>query len=255
MGGRSDQISVLDLRCPPEEWRGSSIKHVSSVAHAKAVGAYGILAAGPRNGMALYDARYVASRRPTGSITENHCRRSAPQDRSSGSGSGASRGAGKWKGKNKIQQDVSMQDGPSTLHPPSHNNSSSLPVVTFPQYKNDAHVNHIGFDVLQATDAGGGYGDHGVVAAAHDDGTVALYSLLDGMRIRSPAVDRIGLGPGGGADGDGYGGFAGFTSGSVVKALQFQTLPGDRHPSLFVGEGSVIKKYSFGTLKGVDEWN
>ncbi|KAK0674495.1 hypothetical protein QBC41DRAFT_1313 [Cercophora samala] len=94
------------------------------------------------------------------------------------------------------------------------------PAVEFPGYRNEAHIK-IGLDVLSQP----GYG-HGVVAAAHDDCTVGLYSLRDGSRIPSADVDKI-KAPG------------------VVKALMFQTLPHDQHPSLFVGVGSVIQKFSY----------
>ncbi|KAK3946181.1 plasma membrane ATPase [Diplogelasinospora grovesii] len=113
--------------------------------------------------------------------------------------------------------------------------TSTYPVVTFPEYKNDAHIHHIGLDVQT---------DYGVVAAAHDDGRVALYSLYSGTRLRfMPDIDTQGGGNGLLND---RGTAAEPQRPPVVKCLMFQTLPGDRHPSLFVGEGSQIKKYSFG---------
>ncbi|KAK4240278.1 hypothetical protein C8A03DRAFT_31580 [Achaetomium macrosporum] len=95
------------------------------------------------------------------------------------------------------------------------------PVVEFPSYRNQEHI-HIGLDVLTEP----GYGSAGIVAAAHGDETVALYSLGDGSRIPVAAVDGI-------------------KAHAVVRSLMWQTLPGDRHPSLFVGEGPWIRKYSF----------
>ncbi|KAK4175433.1 hypothetical protein QBC36DRAFT_331524 [Triangularia setosa] len=94
------------------------------------------------------------------------------------------------------------------------------PVVEFPSYRNEAYIK-IGLDVFNEP----GYG-HGVVAAAHDDCTVGLYSVQDGSRIPSVDVDKI-KAPG------------------VVKAMMFQTLAYDQHPSLFVGVGSVVQKFSF----------
>ncbi|KAK4197598.1 hypothetical protein QBC40DRAFT_285249 [Triangularia verruculosa] len=94
------------------------------------------------------------------------------------------------------------------------------PAVEFPGYRNDAYIK-IGLDVLNEP----GYG-HGVVAAAHDDCTVGLYSVRDGSRISSPDVDKI-------------------KARGVIKAMMFQTLPDDQHPSLFVGVGPVVQKFSF----------
>lgn len=112
-----------------------------------------------------------------------------------------------------------------------------LPVVTFPEYKNEPHLLQIGLDVSDSK--GGGLG---IVAAAQDDGTVGLFSLESGRKLRSSAVDGIHAG---GKQPSGLTGAAA-GGGRVIKSLMFQTLPGDRNPSLFVGEGSVVKKYSFG---------
>ncbi|KAK4667169.1 hypothetical protein QC763_306810 [Podospora pseudopauciseta] len=98
--------------------------------------------------------------------------------------------------------------------------NTAAPAVEFPGYRNEAHIK-IGLDVLTQP----GYG-HGVVAAAHDDCTVGLYSLRDGSRMPSGDVDKS-KAPG------------------VVKAIQFQTVASDQHPSLFVGVGSVIQKFSY----------
>ncbi|AEO61879.1 hypothetical protein MYCTH_2070868 [Thermothelomyces thermophilus ATCC 42464] len=113
-----------------------------------------------------------------------------------------------------------------------HRQQQTLPLFTFPAYRNAAHL-CVGLDVLTEPGyGGGGGGGGGIVAAAHatnradDRGTVALYSLRDGSRISGAAVDAV-RAPG------------------VVQSLQWQTLPGDRHPSLFVGEGPVVRKYSF----------
>jgi len=104
--------------------------------------------------------------------------------------------------------------------------NKTRPIMQFAEYKNQAHI-HIGLDVV--VDPGL---DGGVVAAAHDDGKVALFSLRDGKRLKSPAVDAIDV--------------TKARSGNVVKSLQFATMPCDRLASLFVGEGPRINKYSFG---------
>jgi len=73
----------------------------------------------------------------------------------------------------------------------------------------------------------------GVVAAAHDDGNVAIYSLKTGLRLPSPIIEAI-------------------SEASVASVIQFATLPGDKNPSLFVPQQGQVKKYSFAS--GVDEW-
>ncbi|KAK3343780.1 hypothetical protein B0T25DRAFT_615085 [Lasiosphaeria hispida] len=119
------------------------------------------------------------------------------------------------------------------------NMNRARPLVTFPEYKNDAHI-HTGLDVLPSA---GGLGGCGIVAAAHDDGKVAVYSLRDGTRLGCPSVDKIDVGRGRG------------NPGGVVKSMMFNALPGDRDASLFVGEGTLVKKYSFGRGRGEgDEW-
>ncbi|GAB1313003.1 hypothetical protein MFIFM68171_03213 [Madurella fahalii] len=103
--------------------------------------------------------------------------------------------------------------------------NATKPVLEFPPYQNEAHIK-IGLDVLTE----GGYG-RGLVAAAHDDQTVGVYSLRDGNRIAAGDVDMI-RAPG------------------VVKSLMWSAFSGDRHPSLFVGEGLCVTKYSFSAGEG-----
>ena len=175
-GARSGEVLVADLRAPPAQW--GAFRHASSAAHARAVGPYGVLAAGPRSAMALYDVRFL--QRPW-------------QSSSSGSGSGSGPGSG----------------------------NATRPVVEFCGYRNEAHI-QTGLDVLGSAGYGGG-----LVAAAHDDGTVGVYTVRDGRRVAAGAVDGVRVG-------------------GVVRSVVWQTLPGDRHPSLFVGEeGASVKKYSF----------
>ncbi|KAM7206241.1 WD repeat-containing protein 21 [Rhypophila sp. PSN 637] len=172
--GRSNDICLLDMRCSEHQGMGASyIRHKCSVAHVRSVGDYGVLAAGPRSSMAMYDVRFNSYRR-------NH------------------------------------DTDPTPV--------GANPVVTFPEYSNEAHMLEIGLDVSDRKDGG-----LGIVAAAQDNGTVALFSLKSGKKLRSSVVDGIQL-----------------SAAGRVKSLMFQTLPSDRHTSLFVGEGTTIKKYSFG---------
>lgn len=116
------------------------------------------------------------------------------------------------------------------------NSSTAQPVVQFPGYKNEAHI-RIGLDV---TDGSGGVG---VVAAALGDGTVGVFSLRTGRRLRAGDVDdpRVLKAPGTGA-------------GGVVRALQFRRLPWEKEASLFAGVGPVVRKFTFGVGDGEDEW-
>lgn len=122
-----------------------------------------------------------------------------------------------------------------------HNGKIPQPVVEFPGYKNEVHVK-IGLDVTH--DAGGIAGagrGGGVVAAALGDGTVGVFSLRTGRRLRAGDVDdpRVLRAPGGGG---------------VVKALQFHRLPWEKEASLFVGVGPAVRKFTFGVDNGEDEW-
>lgn len=128
-------------------------------------------------------------------------------------------------------------DGTSHRNRNSNNNNSSktnrhhrtfahvLPVVAFPEYRNGPHI-QIGLDVDR---------DNGIVAAAHDDGKVAVYSTQTGHRLKSPDVDQIRSHRG------------------VIQSLQFETMPRDSHPTLFVGNGSNLNAYAFGVRSLDDE--
>ncbi|KAK8130162.1 hypothetical protein PG999_002542 [Apiospora kogelbergensis] len=130
-----------------------------------------------------------------------------------------------------------IRDGTSHRNRNSNNNNSSktnrhhrtfahvLPVVAFPEYRNGPHI-QIGLDVDR---------DNGIVAAAHDDGKVAVYSTQTGHRLKSPDVDQIRSHRG------------------VIQSLQFETMPRDSHPTLFVGNGSNLNAYAFGVRSLDDE--
>ncbi|POR33326.1 Plasma membrane ATPase [Tolypocladium paradoxum] len=102
--------------------------------------------------------------------------------------------------------------------------NGAAPLLGFPAYRNEAHL-HTGWDVSP---------ELGAVAAAHDDGTVKLFSLRSGRALRGGAVGAVG-------------------TETPVRALMFQTMPREKAPSLFVGEGPSLKKYSFGTRDLEDE--
>lgn len=189
-GGRCGQLCMVDLRAPDDEW--VSFDHTSSIAHIKAIDEHHVLAAGPKNAMAVYDTRYT--RRLPG---------------------------------------VESKD------------KSTVPVLTFPEYKNASDI-HIGLDVL----LGPGYGS-GLVAAAHDDGKVALFSIRDGRKLGCPALDGVNLArpplTAPLATGPDY-----LQSNAVVSKLMFKTLPEDQHASLFVAGQLGVEKFFF-SRRG-EEW-
>ncbi|KAK3315280.1 hypothetical protein B0H66DRAFT_564947 [Apodospora peruviana] len=213
--GRSRDICLIDTRCPEDEW--TYIQHNSSVAHVRSVGNYEVLAAGPRSSMAIYDVRYNRY-----SPYQNNNRSTYT---SSGGPSAGSSSAGSARRNHHQHRRAKDGSNRSSKLLPAVAKSSAVPVVEFPEYKNDPYLLHIGFDVLD-------HKDGGIVAAAHDDGAVGLYSLKSGRRLRVPAFDDK-HNTGGGNN-------------SVVKSLMFQTMPGDVHPSLFIGRGTKIEKFSFG---------
>ncbi|KAL9575670.1 hypothetical protein ACKAV7_000468 [Fusarium commune] len=98
------------------------------------------------------------------------------------------------------------------------------PMLHFHGHRNEAHF-HIGWDVSPELN---------VIAAAQDNGTMKLFSLKSGRQLRCPAVETIHVD-------------------TPIKALMFQRMPRERMPSLFVGEGPLLKKFSFGILERNDE--
>lgn len=134
----------------------------------------------------------------------------------SSSGKGYQGGTGRGKGRRPQQQ----------------RRSTTTPVVRMYEYTNMPHIN-IGLDVAMGLGGTGG----GVVAAGQDDGTVGLFSIRTGRKLPAGDIDRI-------KHSENQG---------VIKAIQFATMPWEREPSLFVGVGSVVKKYSFGTGEEEDD--
>lgn len=96
------------------------------------------------------------------------------------------------------------------------------PLLTFPSYRNEAHI-HVGFDVCP---------ELGAVAAAQDDGTVGIFSLASGRKMRCEAMETATMKRKGG---------------QPIRALMFtEGQESERTPSLWVGEGMGIVKYAFG---------
>lgn len=102
---------------------------------------------------------------------------------------------------------------------------AAVPLFRVDGYQNAAHIN-IGLDVDKAS---------GIVAAAHDDGRVALYSTRTGKRLKSRDVDRI------------------RSRYRAIHCVQFEPFSTDATPTLFVGEQSNISAYSFGVDNIDDE--
>lgn len=110
--------------------------------------------------------------------------------------------------------------------------SATTPVVRMYEYTNMPHID-IGLDVAMHIGGTGG----GIVAAGQDDGTVGLFSVRTGQKLRAGDIDRIKLPE----------------SQGIVKAIEFAQMPWEGEMSLFVGVGGMVKKYSVGTGEGDDE--
>ncbi|KAI8964996.1 hypothetical protein F5Y11DRAFT_314305 [Daldinia sp. FL1419] len=93
----------------------------------------------------------------------------------------------------------------------------TAPLLNVDGYKNGPYLD-LGLDFDR---------DSGVVAAAHDDGKVALYSVHSGRKLHCADVDKI-------------------KAAGPVKCLQWQTFAGDQTPSLFVGADHRVRVFSFG---------
>ncbi|KAI0096529.1 hypothetical protein F4814DRAFT_434983 [Daldinia grandis] len=95
--------------------------------------------------------------------------------------------------------------------------TATTPFLQITGFKNGPYLD-LGLDVDR---------DSGVVAAAHDDGKMALYSVRSGRRLQCADVDGIAArGP--------------------IHCVQWETFVGDNTPSLFVGADHRAKVYSFG---------
>ncbi|OAA34970.1 WD40/YVTN repeat-like-containing domain protein [Metarhizium rileyi] len=102
--------------------------------------------------------------------------------------------------------------------------NGTTPLLSFPAYRNAAHF-HTGWDVSP---------ELGAVAAAHDDGTIRLFSLQSGNELKSRALRAV-------------------SADTPVRALMFRAMEGERLPSLWVGQGQALTSFSFGTAALEDE--
>lgn len=106
-----------------------------------------------------------------------------------------------------------------------HGRTISSPLLNFPDYRNEAHY-HIGWDVSTELN---------LVASAQDGGTVKLFSLTSGRILRSgSALEHL-------------------RAENPVKAMMFQTLPGEKMPSLYVARGPLLRKFGCAPIGGFDE--
>ncbi|KAK8025690.1 hypothetical protein PG990_003513 [Apiospora arundinis] len=195
-GGRPGHLSIKDVRDRNDDTRNVSKRLGTPITHIKSLNEHHILISGLKNIMAVYDVRML---------------RDKPGDSSNTSNS---------RSRNRNHHNNNAR---ANRHHPTL--SHVLPVVKFPEYRNGPYI-QIGLDVDR---------DNGIVAAAHDDGKVAVYSTQTGHRLESPDIDQIRSHRG------------------VIQALQFETMPRDRHPTLFVGNGSNLNAYIFGVRNLDDE--
>jgi WD40 repeat protein len=220
-GGRQPRLWATDLRAPEAQWRYA--RHASSIAHVRSLNEHQVLVAGLQNSMALYDLRFM--------------------DFVSSSGSGDGRGAGSHRG-----------GGRASRQPVAR------PLLSFPSYRNAAHV-HFGWDVSPQLN---------LIASAQDDGTVHLFSLRSGRQLAHPGAaiedpSLLGHNPyhgkrpassPGGSNSRGNTriptGWGGIHADTPIRAMMFQQMPHESLPSLFIGDGPLLKKFSFGVV-GLDD--
>ncbi|OAA66462.1 hypothetical protein SPI_01038 [Niveomyces insectorum RCEF 264] len=182
----------------------------NAVAHVRSAGPHRVVAAGLRDTMLLYDLRYIK----------------APRARSRGSGIGGS--------------------------------STACPVLRFDHYYNEARLVGTGF----AVDAALGLvavGDCHVPRTGLGGG-ISLYSLHTGQRLHAPGLDKISysnatlareytphLLPTARANDDSGNSLPPPPTRHLprIQAINFASLPGEG-PSLFVGVGPTVQKYSIG---------
>ncbi|KAM0511159.1 hypothetical protein ACHAPE_010181 [Trichoderma viride] len=107
----------------------------------------------------------------------------------------------------------------------SHGRTISSPLLDFPDYRNEARY-HIGWDVCTELN---------LVASAQDDGTVKLFSLKSGRILRAGSALKS------------------LRAENPVKAMMFQTLPGEKMPSLYVARGPLLKKFGCAPIGAFDE--
>lgn len=103
--------------------------------------------------------------------------------------------------------------------------ATSSPILEFPDYKNEPYFN-FGWDVSTELN---------LVASAQDNGTIKLFSLSSGSVLPSGRA------------------LESFRTDDPVKAMMFQTLPGENSPSLYLAKGPFLKKFGFAPSDLADE--
>ncbi|KAI0479079.1 hypothetical protein GGR56DRAFT_633394 [Xylariaceae sp. FL0804] len=201
-GGRPGKMFTGDLRVRTDKW--DHLQLPGPITHLRSLNEHQTLAAGLHDQLSVYDLRFAPRR-------GREPPPPPPSERA------------------RQERRRRQQQQPSPISLRNARTSMTAPLLTFPGYSNAAHLS-IGLDV----DA-----DAGVVAAAHDDGRVALYSLRSGRRLRCPAVDDANS--------------LGSTTTGPIRSVQLQSWPGDATPTLFVGVRSNIQAYSFGVEDLGDE--
>ncbi|OPB39737.1 hypothetical protein A0O28_0095840 [Trichoderma guizhouense] len=103
--------------------------------------------------------------------------------------------------------------------------ATSSPILEFPDYKNEPYFN-FGWDVSTELN---------LVASAQDNGTIKLFSLSSGCVLPSGRA------------------LESFRTDDPVKAMMFQTLPGENSPSLYLAKGPFLKKFGCAPSDLADE--
>lgn len=260
-GTRSGGVHLIDLRLEPrnEDVGSLSFRHASAVTHLRNLTGHNehhVLVAGLRSTMATYDLRFVKQGLDNTHINGGNHRikngKSTGVDQR-GRGFGGRQRSRKGKSTFKYNASAGGTKSSGSVYP-------TAPILTFPSYRNEAHT-QIGLDVQP---------DANIVAAAHDNGTVGIYSLFSGRRLRSPTVDAVGKGrvadqiASSGASGGGNGGENERSSvprrsygsrskdfddalaynNTPIKSLMFYKMPWEKHQSLWLGVGASLKKLS-----------
>ncbi|KAI0389785.1 hypothetical protein F5Y17DRAFT_101248 [Xylariaceae sp. FL0594] len=209
-GGRAAGLVSADMREPSRAW--TYVRLASAVTHVRCIerqrGGDCVLVAGLGHTLGVYDMRFARLRR----VTEDDDDSTQQQLSSSSSSSYHHHHYYSQTRRHKAvaEKGHDHHDHHHRRRPqPRKSEEVERPVICFEKYRNEAHTD-IGFAYDAST---------GVVAAAHDNGTVALYSVRSGKQLHR------------------YTGLGGRGTDVVVRALQFQTFPSDRMPSLFVGAG------------------
>ncbi|KAI0198704.1 hypothetical protein F4808DRAFT_434827 [Astrocystis sublimbata] len=253
-GGRPGALFTADKRVPHASW--SHIRLSSSITHLRCLeGGNQVLASGLQNQLGVYDLRFVRSHRgaegdSSGRVDTQH------------TGDGEKRGTYSHRTSYGPQLDEPQRrnsnwngrEGRGSKYRGKRGNDSrpnsavAQPVIHFEQYRNAAHID-IGF----AYDA-----ETGVVAAAHDTpGTVALYSVRTGSRLRVIDFATEGKRPPKGERNRPQPLLAPEQQDDlpVIQSLQFHTFPGDHTPTLFIGSDKRggITAFTFGVDGFEDE--